>query len=224
MAECYLREVRLLQPEGPYFLAGFCMGGMVAFEMARRLQLEGQTIGLVALLESHGPGYFISPRHQIQFFYEERTLVQRIREYLRQLREATPEQRRILLWRKAAQIRNGALAPAIRLIAQILLWWGHSTLAALKRVHHANIEAQMRYMPQDPFTGRVDLFRAEKQPVGNYRYDPLYGWGACVKGSVEVHEFPGYHGTLFHEPNVSVLAEKLKARLQSTQASGHAPR
>src|SRR6266851_10438106 len=37
MAESSLREIRELQPEGPYYLGGFCMGGQVAFEMARRL-------------------------------------------------------------------------------------------------------------------------------------------------------------------------------------------
>ncbi len=37
MAESYLREIRELQPEGPYYLGGFCMGGQVAFEMAQRL-------------------------------------------------------------------------------------------------------------------------------------------------------------------------------------------
>lgn len=222
MAEHYLAEVRRLQPQGPYFLAGFCMGGMVAFEMARRLQRDGQEVGLVALLESHGPGYFISPRNQIRFFYEERTFGQRLRDNFRQLRDATPSERQILIWRKFAQLRNRALAPAIQLLARILLWWGHPTLAALKRVHHANVNAQMHYLPDGVYSGRLDLFRAERQPAGNYQYDPFYGWGVCATGGVQVHEFPGYHGTLFQEPYVSVLADKLKERLRASQeASDH---
>jgi hypothetical protein len=188
MAECYLREVRLLQPEGPYFLAGFCMGGMVAFEMARRLQLEGQTIGLVALLESHGPGYFISPRHHIEFFYEERTLAQRIREYLRQLREATPEQRRFLLWRKAAQIRNGALAPAIRLIAQTTTPHSADALYAAR-----------------PFAGI--LFRC-REAARRLCDDPR---DSAVSRAMSKSTNSWLSRHLVPRTNVSVLAEKLKA-------------
>ena len=40
MAMCYLKELRASQPAGPYFLAGWCFGGMIAYEMARLLQEE----------------------------------------------------------------------------------------------------------------------------------------------------------------------------------------
>ena len=38
MAEAYLKEVKHMQPEGPYYLGGFCLGGQVAFEMAKLLE------------------------------------------------------------------------------------------------------------------------------------------------------------------------------------------
>ena len=44
MAESYLRELRELQPEGPYYLGGFCMGGQVAFEIAQRLIRDGEQV------------------------------------------------------------------------------------------------------------------------------------------------------------------------------------
>jgi thioesterase domain-containing protein len=57
MAARYLEEARALQPAGaPYHLAGSSMGGMVAFEMAHRLRDEGGEVGLVALLDTFGPG------------------------------------------------------------------------------------------------------------------------------------------------------------------------
>ena len=37
MAEHYLAEIHMVQPEGPYLLAGQCVGGLVAREIARRL-------------------------------------------------------------------------------------------------------------------------------------------------------------------------------------------
>jgi len=51
MAAHYISEIRALQPEGPYFIGGYSLGGTIAFEMARQLQAQGQTPGLVALLD-----------------------------------------------------------------------------------------------------------------------------------------------------------------------------
>lgn len=53
MAEHYLRELRAAQPRGPYHLGGYCMGGTVALEMARRLRAAGEPVGLVALLDTY---------------------------------------------------------------------------------------------------------------------------------------------------------------------------
>lgn len=52
MAERYLAEINAKDPTGPYLLAGTCMGGMVAFEMARRLVQMGRTVSLLALIDS----------------------------------------------------------------------------------------------------------------------------------------------------------------------------
>ncbi len=53
MAESYLREVRELQPEGPYYIGGFCMGGQVAVEMAQRLVRDGQEVKLLFVIDTH---------------------------------------------------------------------------------------------------------------------------------------------------------------------------
>lgn len=54
MVEAHLHAVRAVQPEGPYLLGGFCNGAIVAYEMARRLQAEGQRVDLLLLVD---PGY-----------------------------------------------------------------------------------------------------------------------------------------------------------------------
>jgi acyl carrier protein len=45
MARIYLQEVRRVQPRGPYFLGGYCMGGTVAYEMAQQLTAQGESVG-----------------------------------------------------------------------------------------------------------------------------------------------------------------------------------
>ncbi|HET9791155.1 MAG TPA: alpha/beta fold hydrolase [Candidatus Angelobacter sp.] len=53
MAATYVEEIQSVQPHGPYFLAGYCMGGTVALEMAQQLCKLGQTVGLVVLLDTY---------------------------------------------------------------------------------------------------------------------------------------------------------------------------
>jgi len=53
MAANYVSEIQLVQPQGPYYLAGHCMGGTIALEMAQQLHRVGQTVGLLALLDTY---------------------------------------------------------------------------------------------------------------------------------------------------------------------------
>jgi non-ribosomal peptide synthetase component F/thioesterase domain-containing protein len=52
MAAEYLKEVKVRQPDGPYYLCGYSFGGLVAFEMARRLKESGDEVGLVGLFDT----------------------------------------------------------------------------------------------------------------------------------------------------------------------------
>ncbi len=57
MAAQYLNLIKDVQPEGPYFLAGPSMGGLISYEIARLLELNRDNIALVALLDTWAPGY-----------------------------------------------------------------------------------------------------------------------------------------------------------------------
>jgi len=57
MAAHYLKEIRAVQPEGPYFLGGLSFGGTVAFEMAQQLHAQGQQVGLLFLFDTFPKGY-----------------------------------------------------------------------------------------------------------------------------------------------------------------------
>ena len=58
MADHYLAQIRSLQPNGPYFLAGLSSGGTTAWEIAQLLQAQGQKVALLALFDSSGPNYY----------------------------------------------------------------------------------------------------------------------------------------------------------------------
>lgn len=52
MASHYLAQVRSVQPQGPYLLAGQCIGGLVAREMTRLVQREGEEVQLLVMYDS----------------------------------------------------------------------------------------------------------------------------------------------------------------------------
>ncbi|WP_338910436.1 non-ribosomal peptide synthase/polyketide synthase [Mycetohabitans rhizoxinica] len=57
MASDYLEQIRRIQPQGPYYLLGWSLGGMVAHSMAVQLEQQGESVALLALLDSHpSPG------------------------------------------------------------------------------------------------------------------------------------------------------------------------
>ena len=60
MATRYVEALREVQPEGPYHLGGWSMGGIVAFEMALQLKAQGHQIATLAIIDAHAP----APRRQ----------------------------------------------------------------------------------------------------------------------------------------------------------------
>jgi thioesterase domain-containing protein len=54
----------------------------------------------------------------------------------------------------------------------------------------------------------MTLFRAREQPE-RYRRDSELGWGGLAAGGLDVHEVPGDHYTMWKEPHVRALAERL---------------
>ena len=52
MAALYAKEIRRVQPSGPYFLGGYCLGGTIAFEIARQIQAQGERVALLAMFDT----------------------------------------------------------------------------------------------------------------------------------------------------------------------------
>ncbi len=55
MADLYLRQIRTVWPEGPFLLGGYCVGGIVAFEMAQRLHAEGKHVPFLLAMDTRRP-------------------------------------------------------------------------------------------------------------------------------------------------------------------------
>lgn len=77
-----------------------------------------------------------------------------------------------------------------------------------------NKDAFTRYNPKT-YEGRVVIFRSSIQPR-EIIPDPTLGWGELIEGDLELYEIPAYHQTILSEPQVNIMAEKLKIFLEKT--------
>jgi thioesterase domain-containing protein len=65
IATLFARDIAAMRPNGPYLLAGYCLGGAIAFELAQQLTAQGQQVSLLALLGSACPTA-LAPRYRLQ--------------------------------------------------------------------------------------------------------------------------------------------------------------
>src|SRR5690606_3711981 len=71
--------------------------------------------------------------------------------------------------------------------------------------------ALTQYQPR-PYPGEIVLFRARKQGLSNFSH--TLGWDALVEQRLEVHVIPGTHETMLQEPNVQIVASRLRGLLE----------
>lgn len=212
LAERYLTALRTLRPRGPYLLGGWSFGGLVAYEMARRLAEEGEEVPALALLDSWPPGSS-GPFEAVGDECAALGLMARalgdmtgtdltvVVEELRVL----PGREERLAHLVAAGRRAGALPPGV----------GPARIAPLVRVAEAHLAARRGYDPK-PYPGRAVLFRAAAHldPARGVPPDEAaLGWHHRVPGGVAVEVVPGDHYSILAPPHVEVLAERLAAAL-----------
>ncbi len=208
--------MRILQPEGPYFLAGVSFGGSVAFEMAQQLVAQGQKVALLALLDTYASEAVkqISSSERLSAHWNNFLKLGPIY-VLEKMNENV---------KGKIQSFNDTLNHSLNEIGcKFYLGIGRPLPNNLQdfTFQKENNQASRNYVPQ-VYPGRVTLFRSRDQiiDVSSYR-DPQLGWGELAAGGLECHEVPGTHLGMLEEPHVQVLAEKLKDCLDKAQAETH---
>jgi thioesterase domain-containing protein len=218
MAAAHLAELRSLQPEGPYFLGGYCLGGLLALEAAQQLSAAGEEVASVILIQSTNPAY-ARFRPDLTLFqrgwYRTTKRVGLELEYLRHrgVNHFLDRCRRtwdIARARTAIAFDNSTGNGHEQQKRRSLAY----TLEMLAIEHE---KARIRYTPRS-YSGPVILFRASKQLSG-LMTDHTLGWKDLLTGSLEICEVPGRQETMLSDPNVSHLAEKLTAQLHAAQDS-----
>jgi amino acid adenylation domain-containing protein len=210
MATHYIKEMRELQPEGPYFIGGRSLGGMVAFEMARQLQGQGQTIGLLALLDTYPSGYAKLFRNEATLRAAFRRGLKRTKAHLANLQSLPVNDGLSYLINKARFAPRKMKSQVWRRLYSSYDKVGRPLPRMLKDIKEFNSVAVRAYTPQ-VYDGQVTLFWASADLRASI--DLVEGWRALAGGGIEVHEIPGSHLDIIKEPHVGDLANKLGACL-----------
>jgi thioesterase domain-containing protein len=173
MAADYLREIKQRQPNGPYYLCGYSSGGLVAFEIARRLSESGDEVGLVGLFDTT-----MSPvRWPLRTWL---SIITRRVALLAAALRATP----IGTW--PAELRKSA--------ARLRAW--HGTLGAAPsiaiRVAARALIASAKYHPGF-YRGQLTLFSPARREPALPSLESI--WRRHAR-TVAVDETPGTHATM----------------------------
>jgi thioesterase domain-containing protein len=195
MARHYIEEMRTVQAKGPYFLGGDCLGGSLAFEVARQLEEQGEETALLAMFDAFCPGYPRRKPYMPSLAYETVHLSRIVGFNLRNL---------VSLQRSGREaLQRAAHAVAIRMGRMV------GRQSPLLTTQAALETAYATYRPQ-PYGGTITLFRSKRLPVG-IEAAPEMGWDGIAAGGIEIQELPTYFTTGLAGGNVLILARELRA-------------
>jgi amino acid adenylation domain-containing protein len=204
MAAEYLEAIRMVQPDGPYLLGGWSMGGVVAFEIACQLQKQNEQVALLGLIDSVAPSTW---KTVAQNDSELRLLLNFAQDlgFTPNLLSVTEEE----LLPMSSEERLSYLeeqAKSAKLIPEDI---DHSRVVRLYEVFKTNIKALQQYEPAAK-TRRITLISSEQ--TANTFSDSTLGWNELSTEGVEVFTVPGsHHYSIVRKPAVENLAQQLKA-------------
>jgi len=215
MASHYIKEMQRIQPQGPYFLGGFSLGGQIAFEIARQLHALGQEVRLLAVFDSGSP--VITQGRADATHTQPKTLWESSFSHLNNLLHLKPRDQINYLWER---INWHLTAGKASIFYKLYLRYIKRSLMDLRilNVGAANHQAFRSYIVQETYPGKVTLFLSASS-FKKLEDDPQL-WDEVATGGVEIYQIPeAIHTTLMEEPNVRLLAEKLTVCLQHVQAN-----
>ncbi len=195
MASAYINEILKKQPRGPYYIAGWSLGVIIAHEMARQLKGMGREIGMVIQLDQSPHIERTKPEDNAAMLAE---MFQRyFKTDVTHLRSLSEDEQFKFIIKKAKKAK--AIPRFIR-------------LADFKRyivINETQMDAWIDYEPKY-FDGKIHLFISEENAGSD---DKHLGWDKLVS-AVETIPSPGNHITMLQKPHVEKLAEVLSRTLR----------
>ena len=184
MATIYIQELKIVQPKGPYYIAGRCMGGVIAYEIAQQLSAQGEKVDLLCLIEtSNVPG---------MEGYKDFTQREVYRQKIRKSSRIKSIIKKVFLPHK---IRN----PRAEIISFLQKNVGFDDRAYRKKIRDANAKALDQYTIK-PYQGFLCLIYSAKMSRG-------YEIFREVCKNCKYHIVKSNHFNILLEPHVQKVAK-----------------
>lgn len=208
MATAYVEALKKVQPEGPYFLGGHSSGGMIAYEMARQLQVQGEMIALLALLDSvPSQESNIESAPLTPIVLDNTTHARTVIEYLK-LFSGYRDQPIALTYEQLCDLQpEDQLKTTLKQLKaanQLAQSMNLNEFLHFMQVLTTNYESYRRYQP-GIYYGQITLLRCE-QTSSDYQAQ----WAPYIAQPMEEYTVPGNHFSMLTEPHVAMLAAQLQ--------------
>jgi len=182
------RTIRTAQPHGPYYVGGWCIAGLLAYEVAAQLLEQGQQVGLVVMLDAVNPEHFCA-------IPKARMMASKAAFHIRQM----------------LRIRIGDVFPYAWERAKGFFTQALNRPQQEDPFEQALLAAAIAYRPQ-PIRARVLALEPADRPRAR---DLKQSWAAHIQqGTLEVRDVPGDHLSMFEQPHVQALAKCIKNKLR----------
>ena len=214
MAAYYVQQIRQVQPSGPYYLGGYCMGGNVAYEVARQLKEQGEEVLILTVIDP--PPADLSERAALNGRFVINFLKNSpywLREFARlgggEISSRVRRKGRLALrslWQKAHS--NG---DATGLHATDIIDQADELPEYRQKLIESHLNALLAYNFAG-YDGEVILFEARSRPLlnpGKFAHE----WQAYVQQPITIRTVHGSHSSMLHQPNVVQLAGFLQKSL-----------
>jgi len=196
--------IRAAQPHGPYFVGGWCIDGLVAYEVAQQLRASGESVGLVVLFDtSFYSSWFLAAHEQV------RTALKGGASHLRWILGLSGRELFHKVRGRLSRMGASTDYPATSGQGKEPLIAGGWMETAVQR------RAAGKYRPRC-YDGRVLLLRRSLHQSRWTR--ARQDWSRLVQGRIDAYDIPGDHEEMFEKPHVIVTAEKLRVSLRDAQA------
>ncbi len=202
MAAYHIATIRERQPHGPYHIAGFCIAGMVAYEVARQLLDAGEEVALLALIETYGPVHQARRQNWKEHF-------------MRILR--ADGRRWSLLTERTCQVERVIERRFWHLLYRYSLpfegWMRERVRRAAPDEFLPVVAASYSYDPPI-YPGRLTLFH-EPLADSNRGQDAEFGWAGMALGGLDIVEVSASHLDMPEDP---MVAAELRRRVSKIEA------
>ncbi|MBS1783116.1 MAG: amino acid adenylation domain-containing protein [Bacteroidetes bacterium] len=200
MVERYVADIIKAYPNGPYAIAGYSLGGFLAFEIARQLELMNKEVAFVGILDTFAGNNFQGSLSK-KFLHELNKAWFLTKSFLSNPSEAWKYQKSV--WQQKWKERftqDGNVPLEVLTTYEADIYRKYSDALDQYQLPIANLH--------------VTLFAVQKRMY--YVKNPsTLGWDYFAKQGVETHWVPGDHTTMLYAPNNEALAKKIQEVLNS---------